>query len=111
MWFLPSLVVFVLQGFLVESKLNKLLQPLEKDERSLMKLDAIFTVSPDTCVCGGGWVGGVHACACVHVCVCVCVCVSMHVCVCVCVCMHTCVCVCVCARVHKGDGQREKEKE
>ncbi|KAL8576042.1 hypothetical protein ACOMHN_052060 [Nucella lapillus] len=30
-------------GFLVESKLNKLLQPLEKDERSLMKLDAIFT--------------------------------------------------------------------
>ena len=34
-----------LQGFLVESKLNKLLQPLEKDERSLMKLDAIFTVS------------------------------------------------------------------
>lgn len=30
-------------GFLVESKLNKLLAPLEKDERSLMKLDAIFT--------------------------------------------------------------------
>nr|XP_006825346.1 PREDICTED: dynein regulatory complex protein 1-like [Saccoglossus kowalevskii] len=29
-------------GFLVESKLNKLLQPLESDERSLMKLDAIF---------------------------------------------------------------------
>ena len=33
------------QGFLVESKLNKLLAPLEKDERSLMKLDAIFSVS------------------------------------------------------------------
>lgn len=30
-------------GFLVEQKLNKLLAPLEKDERSLMKLDAIFT--------------------------------------------------------------------
>ncbi|XP_061176506.1 dynein regulatory complex protein 1-like [Saccostrea echinata] len=30
-------------GFLVESKLNKLLAPLEKDERSLMKLDAIFS--------------------------------------------------------------------
>lgn len=29
-------------GFLVESKLNKLLAPLEKDEQSLMKLDAIF---------------------------------------------------------------------
>ncbi|XP_071854027.1 dynein regulatory complex protein 1-like [Apostichopus japonicus] len=29
-------------GFLVESKLNQLLAPLEKDERSLMKLDAIF---------------------------------------------------------------------
>ncbi|XP_071803917.1 dynein regulatory complex protein 1-like [Asterias amurensis] len=29
-------------GFLVESKLNTLLAPLEKDERSLMKLDAIF---------------------------------------------------------------------
>ncbi|XP_019619158.1 PREDICTED: dynein regulatory complex protein 1-like [Branchiostoma belcheri] len=29
-------------GFLVESKLNKLLAPLERDERSLMKLDAIF---------------------------------------------------------------------
>ncbi|XP_076456963.1 dynein regulatory complex protein 1-like [Babylonia areolata] len=35
-------------GFLVESKLNKLLQPLEKDERSLMKLDAIFTCK---CAC------------------------------------------------------------
>ncbi|XP_055954259.1 dynein regulatory complex protein 1 [Patella vulgata] len=30
-------------GFLVEKKLEKLLQPLEKDEQSLMKLDAIFT--------------------------------------------------------------------
>ncbi|KAK3087953.1 hypothetical protein FSP39_012723 [Pinctada imbricata] len=30
-------------GFLVESKLNKLLVPLEKDERSLMKLDAVFS--------------------------------------------------------------------
>ncbi|XP_052085972.1 dynein regulatory complex protein 1-like [Mytilus californianus] len=30
-------------GYLVEQKLNKLLTPLEKDERSLMKLDAIFT--------------------------------------------------------------------
>lgn len=30
-------------GFLVEQKLNKLLAPLEKDEQSLMKLDAIFT--------------------------------------------------------------------
>ncbi|XP_033109065.1 dynein regulatory complex protein 1-like [Anneissia japonica] len=29
-------------GFLVEAKLNKLLLPLERDERSLMKLDAIF---------------------------------------------------------------------
>ncbi|XP_030830868.1 dynein regulatory complex protein 1 [Strongylocentrotus purpuratus] len=29
-------------GFLVEAKLNKLLAPLEKDERCLMKLDAIF---------------------------------------------------------------------
>ena len=37
----------LLQGFLVESKLNKLLAPLEKDERSLMKLDAIFSVSAD----------------------------------------------------------------
>jgi dynein regulatory complex protein 1 len=35
----------VLQGFLIESKLAKLLSPLERDERSLMKLDAIFTVS------------------------------------------------------------------
>ncbi|ELU08983.1 hypothetical protein CAPTEDRAFT_182544 [Capitella teleta] len=30
-------------GFLIESKLNKLLSPLEKDEQNLMKLDAIFT--------------------------------------------------------------------
>lgn len=29
----------------MESKLNQLLAPLEKDERSLMKLDAIFGVS------------------------------------------------------------------
>jgi len=29
-------------GFLVESKLTKLLAPLERDEQSLMKLDAIF---------------------------------------------------------------------
>lgn len=28
----------------MESKLNKLLAPLEKDEQSLMKLDAIFAV-------------------------------------------------------------------
>uniref|UniRef100_A0A673YZU6 Dynein regulatory complex protein 1 n=1 Tax=Salmo trutta TaxID=8032 RepID=A0A673YZU6_SALTR len=33
------------QGFLIESKLLKLLSPLEKDEQSLMKLDSIFTVS------------------------------------------------------------------
>lgn len=30
-------------GFLIESKLNTLLAPLDKDEQSLMKLDAIFT--------------------------------------------------------------------
>ncbi|CAH1776094.1 unnamed protein product [Owenia fusiformis] len=30
-------------GFLVESKLNKLLAPLDRDEQSLMKLDAIFS--------------------------------------------------------------------
>eukprot|EP00112_Aurelia_sp_Birch-Aquarium-sp1_P006706 Seg1734.8 transcript_id=Seg1734.8/GoldUCD/mRNA.D3Y31 product="Dynein regulatory complex protein 1" protein_id=Seg1734.8/GoldUCD/D3Y31 len=30
-------------GFLVESKLTKLLSPLEQDEQSLMKLDAIFS--------------------------------------------------------------------
>ncbi|XP_071226910.1 dynein regulatory complex protein 1 isoform X2 [Salvelinus alpinus] len=30
-------------GFLIESKLLKLLSPLEKDEQSLMKLDSIFT--------------------------------------------------------------------
>ena len=35
---------FFLQGFLVESKLTKLLAPLERDEQSLMKLDAIFAV-------------------------------------------------------------------
>ena len=39
-----------LQGFLIESKLNKLLQPLEKDEQNLMKLDAIFSVSIIQCV-------------------------------------------------------------
>ena len=33
------------QGFLIEAKLTKLLQPLDKDEQSLMKLDAIFSVS------------------------------------------------------------------
>ena len=33
-----------LQGFLIESKLNQLLAPLERDERCLMRLDAIFTV-------------------------------------------------------------------
>ena len=37
--------MFSPQGFLVEAKLNKLLAPLEKDERYLMKLDAIFAVS------------------------------------------------------------------
>lgn len=31
-----------MQGFLVESKLLKLLAPLDKDDQSLMKLDAIF---------------------------------------------------------------------
>lgn len=31
-----------MQGFLVESKLLKLLAPLGKDDQSLMKLDAIF---------------------------------------------------------------------
>ena len=36
---------YCLQGFLVEAKLIKLLAPIEKDERSLMKLDAIFNVS------------------------------------------------------------------
>jgi hypothetical protein len=30
---------------LVEAKLNRLLAPLEKDEQSLMRLDAIFAVS------------------------------------------------------------------
>ena len=37
-----------LQGFLIESKLNTLLSPLERDEQSLMKLDAIFSVSQHT---------------------------------------------------------------
>lgn len=37
------------QGFLVEAKLNRLLAPLEKDEQSLMRLDAIFAVSSFTC--------------------------------------------------------------
>ena len=91
--------VFVLQGFLVESKLNKLLQPLEKDERSLMKLDAIFTVSPDVCVCVGGGGGCTRVC----VCVCVCVCVSMHTCV--------CVYVCVCAHTREMDRKRRSEGE
>lgn len=36
--------IFPFQGFLVESKLTKLLAPLERDEQSLMKLDAIFAV-------------------------------------------------------------------
>ncbi len=31
----------------MEAKLSKLLSPLEKDEQSLMKLDAIFAVSND----------------------------------------------------------------
>lgn len=35
-------VISIQQGFLVESKLLKLLAPLEKDDQSLMKLDAIF---------------------------------------------------------------------
>ncbi|MGH0147753.1 UNVERIFIED_CONTAM: hypothetical protein FKN15_036678 [Acipenser sinensis] len=34
-------------GFLIESKLLKLLSPLEKDEQSLMKLDAIFMVNAE----------------------------------------------------------------
>uniref|UniRef100_A0AAZ3R1T5 Dynein regulatory complex protein 1 n=1 Tax=Oncorhynchus tshawytscha TaxID=74940 RepID=A0AAZ3R1T5_ONCTS len=39
-------------GFLIESKLLKLLSPLEKDEQSLMKLDSIFTVSYNvTAIC------------------------------------------------------------
>lgn len=37
------------QGFLVESKLTKLLAPLERDEQSLMKLDAIFAVRIFVC--------------------------------------------------------------
>ncbi|XP_015757319.1 PREDICTED: dynein regulatory complex protein 1-like [Acropora digitifera] len=36
------MLLFLFQGFLVESKLTKLLAPLERDEQSLMKLDAIF---------------------------------------------------------------------
>ncbi len=39
------MIIIFLQGFLVESKLMKLLAPLDKDEQSLMKLDAIFNVS------------------------------------------------------------------
>ena len=39
------LLFFLFQGFLIESKLRTLLQPLEKDEQSLMRLDAIFSVS------------------------------------------------------------------
>ena len=39
------MVCVCLQGFLIESKLNTLLSPLERDEQSLMKLDAIFSVS------------------------------------------------------------------
>lgn len=34
------------QGFLIESKLLSLLRPLEKSECYLLKLDAIFSVSP-----------------------------------------------------------------
>lgn len=34
------------QGFLIESKLLSLLLPLEKDECYLLRLDAIFSVSP-----------------------------------------------------------------
>lgn len=34
------------QGFLIESKLLSLLQPLEKSEGYLLRLDAIFSVSP-----------------------------------------------------------------
>ena len=37
-------IFYYFQGFLVESKLTKLLAPLERDEQSLMKLDAIFAV-------------------------------------------------------------------
>lgn len=51
----PKLVKQILEllgdeaGFLIESKLNKLLAPLERDERCLMRLDAIFTaLSVDT---------------------------------------------------------------
>lgn len=36
--------LFFSQGFLVESKLLKLLSHLEKNEQSLIKLDAIFSV-------------------------------------------------------------------
>jgi dynein regulatory complex protein 1 len=45
----PSTVKSILEllcdesGFLIESKLQKLLTPLERDEQSLMKLDAIFS--------------------------------------------------------------------
>ena len=40
------------QGFLVESKLLSLLLPLDKSECYLLKLDAIFSVSPPR----AGWV-------------------------------------------------------
>uniref|UniRef100_A0A8C5SHU1 Dynein regulatory complex protein 1 n=1 Tax=Laticauda laticaudata TaxID=8630 RepID=A0A8C5SHU1_LATLA len=36
-------ICFLCQGFLIESKLRGLLQPLEKPDRILMKLDSIFT--------------------------------------------------------------------
>lgn len=42
------------QGFLIESKLLSLLQPLEKSECYLLRLDAVFSVSP-TGVDTGGW--------------------------------------------------------
>lgn len=47
--FSPKLIKSILEllcdesGFLIESKLKKLLQPLDRDEQNLMKLDSIFT--------------------------------------------------------------------
>ena len=46
--FSPKLIKMILEllcdesGFLIEAKLHTLLSPLERDEQSLMKLDAIF---------------------------------------------------------------------
>lgn len=48
--FSPVLIKKILEllcdesGFLIEEKLNRLLEPLEANERCLMKLDSIFSV-------------------------------------------------------------------